>query len=161
MIPEIFPPATNPHPHLAVHSTWQSNPTASVNMEMAAVTTKTNRLLIIDDSPDIRDTLRDFFEMNGYRVQTAMDGEEGLATLLEEETPDLVILDVHMPRLDGFTFLKEMKRQGIRVPVVMLTARGDQDSMLSGFDLGVTDYITKPFNPDVLLAKIRAILRRS
>ena len=66
-----------------------------------------------------------------------------------------------MPRLDGFTFLKEMKRQGIRVPVVMLTARGDQDSMLSGFDLGVTDYITKPFNPDVLLAKIRAILRRS
>jgi DNA-binding response OmpR family regulator len=130
-------------------------------MEMAAVTTKTNRLLIIDDSPDIRDTLRDFFEMNGYRVQTAMDGEEGLATLLEEETPDLVILDVHMPRLDGFTFLKEMKRQGIRVPVVMLTARGDQDSMLSGFDLGVTDYITKPFNPDVLLAKIRAILRRS
>jgi len=130
-------------------------------MEMAAVTTKTNRLLIIDDSPDIRDTLRDFFEMNGYRVQTAMDGEEGLATLLEEEMPDLVILDVHMPRLDGFTFLKEMKRQGIRVPVVMLTARGDQDSMLSGFDLGVTDYITKPFNPDVLLAKIRAILRRS
>lgn len=129
-------------------------------MEMAAVTTKTNRLLIIDDSPDIRDTLQDFFELNGYRVQTAIDGEEGLSALQDDETPDLVILDVHMPRLDGFTFLKEMKRQGIRVPVVMLTARGDQDSMLSGFDLGVSDYITKPFNPDVLLAKIKAILRR-
>lgn len=127
---------------------------------MPDVNVRQYSVLIVDDSAAVRSALQDLFELSGFHVQTAGDGEEGLNVLQEGSHWDLVLLDVKMPKLNGFDMLREMRRNGSKVPVVMLTAAGDRQSVLSGFDLGATDYITKPFNPEVLMARISAIIRR-
>ncbi|HET6568315.1 MAG TPA: response regulator transcription factor [Rhodothermales bacterium] len=117
-------------------------------------------LLIADDEPEIRQGLQDYFELHGYRVTTAADGEAALAAARESDGIHLALLDVMMPRKNGFDVLREMRAQGIDLPALMLTARGSQEDVLQGFGLGVEDYVTKPFNAEVLALRIRAILSR-
>ena len=103
----------------------------------------------------LSDTLRD----EGYRILTSADGAAGLQRALEEK-PDLILLDVMMPKLDGFAVCRELRRLGISTPVMMLTAKGQMDDKVAGLDCGADDYLVKPFNRRELLARVRALLRR-
>lgn len=120
-------------------------------------------ILLAEDDRDVADIVRQVFEAEGYRVELARDG----AAALERFTacaPDLVILDVMMPQLTGFEVLsrlRELEDGGRQVPVLMLTARTSQDDVVKGFDLGVSDYVTKPFMIGELRARVRALLARA
>ncbi len=117
------------------------------------------RILVVDDEPRIRRFVRMNLELEGYEV---FEAEDGLAALdkVREDLPDLVLLDVMMPRLDGFETLARL-REFSQVPVIVLTAKGDEADLTHGLDLGADDYITKPFSPRVLSSRIRAVLRRT
>lgn len=117
------------------------------------------RILIIEDELPMRTALRDCLEGEGYRVLTAADGESGLRRALDEK-PDLILLDVMMPRLDGYAIATELRRLGHTEPILMLTAKGQVEDRVAGLDSGADDYLVKPFSTDELLARIRAILRR-
>lgn len=117
------------------------------------------RLLLVDDDVELCALLTEFLRREGFTVQTANDGRAGLEQALEGGY-DLVILDVMMPGLDGFEVLKRLRRQS-RVPVLMLTARGEDVDRIIGLEIGADDYLGKPFNPRELAARIKAILRRS
>jgi len=117
------------------------------------------RLLLVDDDVELCALLTDFLSREGFTVQAENDGRPGLEQALEGGF-DLVILDVMMPGLDGFEVLKRLRRQS-RVPVLMLTARGEDVDRIVGLELGADDYLPKPFNPRELAARIKAILRRS
>ena len=116
-------------------------------------------LLIADDDNAIRDLLRDFFEALGYTVVTAADGKEALA-VAQASRPDLVVLDVMMPWLDGFDVVRALRREG-ETPVILLTARTEENDKLKGLELGADDYVTKPFSFHEVEARVRAVLRRS
>jgi DNA-binding response OmpR family regulator len=118
------------------------------------------RLLIVDDEPDFRSMLQVNFEAEGYEVLTAADGVAGLA-LHREVHPDLILLDLMLPRMDGLQFIRALREAQDEVPVLMLTARSDERTKLKGFDLGADDYLTKPFSVLELLSRVRAILRRA
>ncbi len=115
-------------------------------------------ILTIDDDQRMRRLLRVNLEKEGYRVVTAADGPAGLESA-ELESPDLIVLDVMMPEMDGFTVLKQL-REFSDVPVILLTAKGEERDKVRGLDLGADDYLTKPFGPAELLARVRANLRR-
>lgn len=115
-------------------------------------------LLVVDDEAHIRQVIREYAEFDGYQVTEAADGMEALS-LARENTFDLVILDIMMPRLDGFSTCKELKRL-CNTPVIMLSARGEEYDKLFGFELGVDDYVVKPFSPKELMARVRAVLAR-
>ncbi len=115
-------------------------------------------LLIVDDDTELCAMLVDFFRQEEFLVETEQDGELGLARALAESF-DLLVLDVMLPGLDGFEALRRLRRRS-RVPVLMLTARGGKEETVRGLQLGADDYLAKPFDPDELLARIRAILRR-
>jgi DNA-binding response OmpR family regulator len=117
------------------------------------------RLLIIEDELPMRTALRDCLEAEGYRVLTANDGETGL-TLALREKPDLILLDIMLPRLDGFALCAELRRLGVPTPVLMLTAKGQIEDRVTGLDCGADDYFVKPFSSEELLARVRALLRR-
>lgn len=117
------------------------------------------RIMIIEDERPMRTALQDCLEAEGYRTITASDGESGLERVLQEK-PDLVLLDVMMPRLDGFALCAELRRRTFTSPVLMLTAKGQVDDRVNGLDAGADDYLVKPFSTDELLARIRALLRR-
>src|SRR5438067_247387 len=117
------------------------------------------RLLIIEDELPMRTALKDCLEAEGYRVLTASDGEAGLERALKEK-PDLVLLDIMLPKLDGFALCAELRRLSNDVPVLMLTAKGQVEDRVSGLDAGADDYLIKPFSTDELLARVRALLRR-
>lgn len=120
-------------------------------------------ILLAEDDPDIGDLVRQVFEAEGYQVELARDGAEALE-LFARCGPDLVILDVMMPRLTGFEVLSRMREaeeEGRQVPVLMLTARTSQDDVVKGFELGVSDYVTKPFMIGELRARVRALLARA
>lgn len=119
----------------------------------------TARILIIEDERPMRTALKDCLEAEGYRVLTAVDGESGLTTALKEK-PDLVLLDIMLPRLDGFALCAELRRLANAVPVLMLTAKGQVEDRVTGLDAGADDYLVKPFSTDELLARVRALLRR-
>jgi len=121
--------------------------------------TMNERLLIIEDELPMRTALTDGLEAEGYRVLTATDGRSGLDRALEEK-PDLVLLDVMLPRLDGFALCAELRRLSNHVPVLMLTAKGQVADRVTGLDAGADDYLVKPFSTDELLARVRALLRR-
>ena len=116
-------------------------------------------ILIIEDDPEILNHLTSVLKSEQYTVSTAIDGEAGLDKIWDDMY-DLVILDIMLPRLDGFEVLKQMRESEIDTPVLMLTARGDIDDKITGLDLGADDYLSKPFSFAELLARIRALLRR-
>jgi len=117
------------------------------------------RILIIEDETPMRTALADLLTGEGYRALTAADGESGLERALAE-TPDLILLDVMMPKLDGFAVCAELRRLANDVPVLMLTAKGQIEDRVTGLDAGADDYLVKPFSTDELLARVRALLRR-
>jgi DNA-binding response OmpR family regulator len=118
------------------------------------------RILIIEDELPMRTALKDCLEAESHRVITAADGEEGLKRALEEK-PDLVLLDIMMPRLDGYAVCAELRRLARPVPILMLTAKGHIDDRVAGLDAGADDYLVKPFSTEELLARVRAVLRRT
>ncbi len=119
-----------------------------------------SRVLIIEDETPMRTALADVLAGEGYRALTAADGEIGLRKAVEEK-PDLILLDIMMPKLDGFEVCAELRRLGNAVPVLMLTAKGQVEDRVSGLDAGADDYLVKPFSTEELLARVRALLRRT
>jgi len=117
------------------------------------------RILIVEDEHAMRVALRDILESEGYRVQTAADGEAGLRLAVSEK-PDLILLDVMMPKLDGYAVCAELRRLAIQTPVLMVTAKGQVPDRVTGLDRGADDYLVKPFSTEELLARVRALLRR-
>ena len=117
------------------------------------------KILIADDEEKIRTVVREYGRINGYEVYEAGDGEEAIR-MTEEERFDLVILDIMMPNLDGFTACRQIKAKR-DVPVIMLSARTEEYDKLLGFELGIDDYVTKPFSPKELMARIKVILERN
>jgi len=118
------------------------------------------RILVIEDEPQMLLGLRDNLELEGYEVQTAGDGEEGLARA-SSFSPDLVILDVMLPKKNGFDVCRDLRGRGVQTPILMLTARGQVIDRVLGLKLGADDYLTKPFDMMELLARIEALLRRA
>src|SRR5687768_4452080 len=116
------------------------------------------RVLIVDDEPNLVDAIRLYLEMEGYVILTAMSGREALDKL-RDLLPDLIILDVMMPGMDGFETLREIRRAS-NVPVIMLTARGEEDDKVRGLRLGADDYVAKPFSQRELSTRVQAVLRR-
>ncbi len=118
------------------------------------------RVLIIEDEAAMRRALEDILDSEGYRVQTAADGAGGLERALAEK-PDLILLDVMLPRLDGYALCAELRRLAMHSPVLMLTAKGRVRDRVAGLDSGADDYLVKPFSTEELLARVRALLRRT
>jgi DNA-binding response OmpR family regulator len=118
------------------------------------------RILIVEDETPMRTALADLLVAEGYRALTAADGEAGLERAVTEK-PDLILLDVMLPKLDGFSLCAELRRIAQDVPVLMLTAKGQIEDRVTGLDAGADDYLVKPFSTVELLARIRALLRRA
>ncbi len=118
------------------------------------------KILIVEDEPNMVAGLRDNFEFEGFEVLTALDGVQGLERALKE-SPDLVVLDVMMPRMSGLDVCKQLKAKRPSIPIIMLTARGQEVDKVVGLELGADDYVTKPFSIRELLARVKAVLRRS
>ncbi len=116
------------------------------------------KLLVVDDEPKIREVIREYAEFNGYEVTEAEDGMSAVG-LCKLNKYELVILDIMMPKLDGFTACKEIKKIS-DVPIIMLSARGEEYDKLFGFELGIDDYIVKPFSPKELMARVNVVLER-
>ncbi|MGW4064191.1 response regulator transcription factor [Amycolatopsis sp. NPDC004747] len=117
------------------------------------------RLLVVDDDPDVRESLRDSLEFEGYAVETAADGERALRRLAAGPRPDLAIVDVLMPGVDGLEVCRRLRGSGQRLPVLLLTARDGLGDRVTGLDAGADDYLVKPFALEELLARLRALLR--
>lgn len=118
------------------------------------------RVLVVEDDPTVLTAVVRVLELDGYRVPTARDGRAGLETILTD-TPDVVVMDVMMPKLDGVAVCREVRRSGLRVPILLLTARVEVGDRVEGLDAGADDYLTKPFASKELSARIRALLRRT
>ncbi len=118
------------------------------------------KILVVDDESRMRKLVRDFLVKKNFDVIEAADGSEALDLFYETKNISLIILDVMMPKLDGWQVCKEI-RENSKVPIIMLTAKGDERDELQGFQLGVDEYISKPFSPKILVARVEAILRRS
>jgi two-component system response regulator MprA len=120
------------------------------------------RILVVDDERAVRESIRRALELEGYEVELAADGEEALDRLASEAPdPDALVLDVLMPRVDGLEVCRRLRRAGNRLPVLMLTARVEVENRVEGLDAGADDYVTKPFALEELLARLRALLRRT
>ena len=118
------------------------------------------KILVVDDESRMRKLVRDFLEKKNFQVLEAGDGEEAMDIFYEEKDIALILLDVMMPKMDGWEVCREIRKNS-KVPIIMLTARGDERDELLGFDLGVDEYISKPFSPKILVARVEAILRRT
>lgn len=118
------------------------------------------KILVVDDESRMRKLVRDFLVRQNYEVLEAGDGEEALDIFYEDKDIALIILDVMMPKMNGWEVCKEI-RETSKVPIIMLTAKSDESDELMGFDLGVDEYISKPFSPKILVARVEAILRRA
>lgn len=121
---------------------------------------KNCKILVIDDESRMRKLVRDFLTKKGYEVLEAANGEEAMEIIYEDKDIDLLILDVMMPKMDGWEVCREVRKTS-KVPIIMLTAKADERDELLGFELGVDEYVTKPFSPKILVARVEAILRRS
>ena len=118
------------------------------------------KIMVVDDESRMRKLVRDFLVREGYKVIEAADGEEAVDLFYENRDVALIILDVMMPKMDGWQTCREIREES-KVPIIMLTAKGDEQDELKGFELGVDEYISKPFSPKILVARVEAILRRS
>lgn len=121
---------------------------------------ETLKILVVDDEPRMRKLVKDFLTVKGFQVAEAGDGEEAIDIFFEQKDIALILLDVMMPKMDGWEVLKTIRKYS-QVPILMLTARGEEQDELQGFKLGVDEYISKPFSPKILVARVEAILRRS
>src|ERR671915_2334181 len=119
------------------------------------------KILVVDDERAVRDSLRRALELEGYAIELAGDGNDALSRLESNSEPDAVILDVLMPGLDGLEVCRRLRQSGKQLPVLMLTARGEVENRVAGLDAGADDYVTKPFALEELLARLRALLRRT
>ena len=118
-------------------------------------------ILVVDDEARMRKLIKDFLNQKGYQILEAGDGEEALKVFEENSNKvNLILLDVMMPKLDGWSVLRQI-RQNSKIPIMMLTARGEEQDELFGFELGVDEYISKPFSPKILVARVEAILKRT
>lgn len=127
---------------------------------LATVTNSLARILVAEDETSLNDLLQDALRMNGYETISAKHGLEALR-LIREQKPDLVILDINMPQLDGFGVIEKLRNENNNVPVIVLTARDQKDDKSIGFGLGADDFVTKPFGLEELLMRVSAVLRRS
>lgn len=120
------------------------------------------KILVVEDEKDILELIAFNLECNGYTVCKAANGEDGLVTA-RNEMPDLILLDIMMPGIDGFDVCRTLKQEEKtrKIPIIMLTARGEDTDIVSGLELGAEDYVTKPFSPKILIARIRTVLRRA
>ena len=118
------------------------------------------KILVVDDESRMRKLVRDFLVREDYEVLEAGDGEEALDIFYKEKNIALIILDVMMPKINGWDVCREV-RETSKVPIIMLTAKSDESDELTGFELGVDEYISKPFSPKILVARVNALLRRS
>ena len=118
------------------------------------------KILVVDDESRMRKLVRDFLERAGFQVLEAGDGMEALDLFYEDQGISLIILDVMMPKMDGWEVCREIRKES-KVPIIMLTARGEERDELYGFELGVDEYISKPFSPKILVARVNALLRRT
>lgn len=119
-----------------------------------------SRILVVEDDAAILRGLKDNLECESHEVVTARDGETGYR-LVHEQNPDLIILDLMLPKLGGYELCRKVRSEGVTVPILMLTARGEEADQVHGLDLGADDYVTKPFSVRELLARVRALLRRA
>jgi len=117
------------------------------------------KILIVEDEPGMQMGLKDNLEFEGYQVSTADDGEEGLQ-LLVQDTYDLLVLDVMLPKMSGFELCRTIRKKGLNLPVILLTAKSEEIDKVRGLELGADDYITKPFSLREFLARVKAVLRR-
>lgn len=118
-------------------------------------------MLIVEDNPEMALGLKDFFELEGYQVDRAADGKEGLQRITSLPPYNVVLLDVRMPKMNGFDVLREARRAGVRTPIIVVTVEDNREDRLQGFELGADDYVGKPFNVEELAARVKAVLRRS
>ncbi len=118
------------------------------------------KILLVDDEARMRKLVKDFLVKKGYIILEAGDGEEALEVFYKNNDISLILLDVMMPKLDGFSVLREIRKVS-KVPVIILTAKGEEEDELKGFELGVDEYISKPFSPKILSARVDALLRRA
>jgi two-component system, OmpR family, alkaline phosphatase synthesis response regulator PhoP len=118
------------------------------------------RILIVEDEQPIRKLLEYNLKLSGYETISAADGEAAIE-LVKSEQPDLIVLDIMLPKLDGIEVCKRLRSQGSNIPIIMLTAKGDEFDKVHGLEIGADDYMTKPFSPREVIARIRAVLRRS
>jgi two-component system, OmpR family, response regulator MprA len=119
------------------------------------------KILVVDDERAVRESLRRALELEGYEIELAADGEEALYRLESNSQPDALVLDLLMPGLDGLEVCRRLRRSGNTLPVLMLTARAEVENRVEGLDAGADDYVTKPFALEELLARLRALLRRT
>ena len=117
-------------------------------------------ILIVEDDPSMLTGLKDNFEFKGYKVLTAADGEKGLEAALNA-TPDLIILDIMLPKINGYEICRLIRAEGLEMPIIMLTAKGEESDVVLGLNIGADDYVTKPFSISELLARSAAFLRRT
>lgn len=120
---------------------------------------KSKKILVVDDEAQITELITSYLEREGYQVATAADGEEALEVYRKEQ-PDLILLDLMLPKLNGYEVCREIRAES-RVPIIMLTARDEEPDKIVGLELGADDYITKPFSPREVVARVRAVLRRA
>ena len=118
------------------------------------------KILVVDDEARMRKLVKDFLSIKGYQVLEAGDGEEAVDLFFQQKDIALILLDVMMPKMDGWEVVKTIRKYS-QVPIIMMTARGEESDELQGFNLGVDEYISKPFSPKILVARVEAILRRS
>lgn len=116
-------------------------------------------LLIVDDEEKIREVIREYCEFEGYNVDEASNGMEAIKSI-EKNDYDLIVMDIMMPKIDGFGAVREIRKKS-NIPILMLSARGDELDKLYGFELGIDDYVTKPFSPKELIARVNAIIKRT
>lgn len=121
---------------------------------------KGKKVLVVDDEQLIRKLVTDFLKKEGYSTVEAEDGRKAMEIFFAENDIDLIILDVMLPEYDGFTVCREIRRKS-KVPIIMLTARGEEFDEIFGLDIGADEYITKPFSPNILIARVNAVLRRT
>jgi DNA-binding response OmpR family regulator len=117
-------------------------------------------ILIVEDDPAMLRGLKDNFEFQGYKVLTAADGEDGLNAALNEK-PDLILLDIMLPKINGYEICRLIRDEGLNMPIIMLTAKGEESDVVLGLNLGADDYVTKPFSIKELIARVAAFLRRA
>jgi DNA-binding response OmpR family regulator len=122
--------------------------------------TQNKRILVVDDEPNIREVVELYLRRDGFTVEVAADGEAALAAM-ERIIPDLIVLDLMMPVVDGIEVTRALRQSELDIPIIMLTAKGEETDRIRGLELGADDYVTKPFSPKELVARVKAVLRRA